>query len=78
MYPQNQKLQQRIARRKVKVQRLIKEQEARLAAIDSSTFPNPANHKDYLQSMSMVRKKLNHLEKELLELEAGKLPGAWE
>ncbi len=75
MYPQNQKIQQRIARRKVKVQRLIKEQEARLAAIDSSTFPN---HKDYLQSMSMVRKKLNHLEKELAELETGKLPGAWE
>jgi hypothetical protein len=75
MYPQNQKVQQKISRRKVKVQRLIKEQEARLAAIDPSTFPS---HKDYLQSMSMVRKKLNHLEKELIELEAGKLPGGWE
>lgn len=75
MYPQNQKVQQKISRRKVKVQRLIKEQEARLAAIDPSTF---SSHKDYLQSMSMVRKKLNHLEKELIELEAGKLPGGWE
>jgi hypothetical protein len=75
MYPQNQKVQQKISRRKVKVQRLIKEQETRLAAIDPSTF---SSHKDYLQSMSMVRKKLNHLEKELIELEAGKLPGGWE
>lgn len=74
MYPQTAKLRQKIARRKVKVQRLIDEQEARLADIDPSTLPS---HKDYLKSMSIIRKKLNHLQKELIELEAGKLPGAW-
>jgi hypothetical protein len=74
MYPQNPKIQQRIARRKVKVQRLIEQQEARLSAMEASAFPSP---KEYLQSMSMVRKKLNHLEKELVDLEAGKLPGMW-
>jgi hypothetical protein len=74
MYPQTAKLRQKIARRKVKVQRLIEEQQARLADMDPSTF---SSHKDYLKSESLIRKKLNHLEKELIELEAGKLPGAW-
>ena len=72
MDPQDRKLQQRVARRKEKVQRLIRDQEARLAALDSSTF---LRHKDYLQAMSIVRNKLYRLEQELLALEAGHLHG---
>ncbi len=70
MYPQDRKLQQRIARRKVKVQRLIREQEARLAALEPSTFPN---HQVYIRAISTVRKKLHRLKQELTALEAGKL-----
>ncbi|MDO9536446.1 MAG: hypothetical protein Q7J85_14230 [Bacillota bacterium] len=74
MDPQNRKLQQRIARRKDKVQRMIKEQEARLAALDSAIF---LRQKDYQNAVSIVRKKLYRLEQELSALEAGNLPGAW-
>lgn len=70
--PQDRKLQQRIARRELKVQRLIREQETRLAALDSATF---LRQQDYLQAMSIVRKKLYYLEQELSALEAGRLPG---
>lgn len=38
MDSQDRKLQQRIARRKEKVKQLIKQQKARLAALDSATF----------------------------------------
>lgn len=72
MNPQDRKLQQRIARRKEKVQRLIEQQKNRLAALDSAAF---LRHKDYLQAVSIVRKKLYRLEQEFLALEAGKLPG---
>jgi len=71
---QERKLLQRIARRKGKVRRLIREQEARLAALDSATF---LRQQDYTQATSLVRKKLYSLEQELAALEAGRLPGPW-
>ncbi len=71
---QDRKLQQRIARRKRKVQRLIGEQKTRLAALNSATF---LRRQDYLKATSTVRKKLHRLEQELLILEAGQLPGTW-
>ncbi len=74
MNAQERKLLQRIKRRKGKVQRLIREQEARLAALDSATF---LRQQDYIQATSMVRKKLYSLEQELAALEAGHLPGSW-
>ncbi len=74
MNAQERKLLQRIARRKGKVQRLIREQEARLAALDSATF---LRQQDYIQATSLVRKKLYSLEQELAALEAGRLPGPW-
>ncbi len=70
----DRKIQQRIARRKEKVQRLIGEQETRLAALDSATF---LRKQDYIQAKNMVRKKLHRLEQELSTLEAGYLPGSW-
>ncbi len=74
MNAQERKLLQRIARRKEKVQRLIREQEARLTALDSATF---LRQQDYTQATSLVRKKLYSLEQELAALEAGRLPGPW-
>ncbi|GEM_PF-2409943 len=74
MNAQERKLLQRIARRKGKVRRLIREQEARLAALDSATF---LRQQDYTQATSLVRKKLYSLEQELAALEAGRLPGPW-
>ncbi len=72
MNPQDRKRQQRIARRKEKVQRMIRQQEARLAALDAATF---LRQQDYIQATSLVRKKLYSLEQELAALEAGRLPG---
>ncbi len=72
MYLQDRKLQQRIARHKEKGQRLSRVQDARLAALDSTTF---LRQQDYLQAMSIIRKKLYYLEQELSALEAGRLPG---
>ncbi len=74
MVPQDRKLQQKIARRKEKVQRLIQEQETRLATLDSATF---LRQQDYFQAKSVVRKKLHRLEHELSTLETGRLPGTW-
>ncbi len=74
MNAQERKLLQRIARRKGKVRRMIREQEARLAALDSATF---LRQQDYTQATSLVRKKLYSLEQELAALEAGRLPGPW-
>ena len=71
---QKRKLQQKIDRRKEKVQRLIGEQETRLAALDSATF---IRQQDYMEAKGKVRKKLQRLEQELSALEAGQLPGAW-
>jgi hypothetical protein len=66
--PQERKLKQRIVRRKEKVQRLNGEQEAHLAVLDAATF---LHQQDYFKAASMVRKKLYHLEQELLVLESG-------
>jgi len=71
---QNRKVQQKIARRKEKVQRMISEQETRLAALDSAIF---LRQEDYQKAVSIVRKKIYRLEHELSALEAGYLPGAW-
>lgn len=74
MEPQDRKLQQKITRRKEKVQRLIAEQQARLAALDAATF---LRQQDYFQAKNTVRTKLHRLEQELSLLDAGQLPGAW-
>jgi hypothetical protein len=71
---QNRKLQQKIARRKEKVQRMIREQKERLAALDSAIF---LRQEDYQKAVSMVRKKLYRLEQELSSLEVGNLPREW-
>ncbi|MDO9535517.1 MAG: hypothetical protein Q7J85_09365 [Bacillota bacterium] len=70
MDPQERKLQQRIARRKEKVQRLIGEQETILTALDSLTF---LRQQDYLRALSLARNKLHRLKQELLVLESGRL-----
>ena len=75
MDPENRKLRLRIARRKKKVGRLIREQKAYLDELDPSTFPTRL---DYLQAVSMGRRKLFRLEQQLSALEAGRLPGIWE
>ena len=74
MNSQERKLQQRIARRKEKVQRLLREQETYLAALVPSSF---LCYKNYLQAMSTARKKLHRLKQELLVLGAGHLHGPW-
>ncbi len=58
----------------VKVQRLIREQEARLTALEPSAFPT---HQDYLHATMTVRQRLYRLEQELKSLEAGKWSGIW-
>ena len=73
MYPQNRKQQQRIAKRKVKVQQMIKEQEASLAAINPDEYDN---QQDYQRALKQYKSKLERLQQELRTLEAGKMPGA--
>jgi hypothetical protein len=70
MDSQDRKLQQRIARRKEKVQRLIAKQQKNLSALDSDTYPHP---QDYWQALSRTQKKLRRLEQELQALKAGRL-----
>ncbi len=73
MDTQDRKLQQRIARRKEKVQQLIEQQNVYLAVLD------PDNYQcwgDYLQVQSRSRNKLHQLKQELLALETGHFPGA--
>jgi hypothetical protein len=67
------KMQQRIDRRKRKVQRMIGEQEIRLNALDSVTYLRRA---DYLRDLQTVRGKLYRLKQELQALESGIL--RWE
>ena len=74
MDPQERKLQQRISRRKEKVQRLIDEQEAYLSALDPDNFQH---RQDYLRDLSQAHNKLHRLKREQLALEAGQLPGVW-
>ena len=70
----DRKLSQRIARRKEKVRRLIGEQEANLAVLDAADYPR---REDYLRALHLARGKLRWLKRELLALEAGRLPGPW-
>ena len=70
MDSQERKLKQRIERRKEKVQRMIKEQESRLDALDEASF---LHHEDYLEARSAALKKLDRLKKELSGLESGYL-----
>jgi hypothetical protein len=69
---QNRKLQQRVARRKEKVQRLIEEQEANLTTLDPMT---DRPRQDYLRALSLARNKLHRLKQELSVLESGRLLG---
>ena len=69
---QDRKFQQRIARRKEKVERLIHEQEARLAALEEAAF---LRQQDYHEAKNSAKKKLYRLEKELTLLNEGYLPG---
>ncbi len=68
MDTQERKLKERIERRKEKVQRLIEEQEAYLATMDSAIFKR---RQDYFQALSAGQKKLYRLKQELLVLESG-------
>ena len=70
----NRKMQLRIARRKEKVQRLIREQDAHLETLDLAAFPH---QRDYLRAVRKSRSKLHRLERELSSLEDGHLPGPW-
>lgn len=70
MDTQERKIQQRIARRKEKVQRMIGEQETRLTALDSVTY---LRQEDNLRALRLVRNKLYHLKQELQALESGML-----
>ncbi len=63
----DRKQRQRIARRKEKVQRLIVQQEARLAALRPEVHQR---RQDYLRTLSLGRNKLRRLKRELLTLEA--------
>ncbi len=73
MYPQNRKQQQRIAKRKVKVQQMIKEQEDSLATVNPGEYDN---QQDYQRALKQYKSKLERLQQELRTLEAGKMPGA--
>ena len=70
MNTQERKTQQRIARRKKKVQRMIREQKTRLAALDSVTY---LRQEDYLRALRLVKNKLYCLKQELQGLESGML-----
>lgn len=72
MDQQERKLQQRIARRREKVRRLIEEQETRLASLEAASF---LRREDYMQAVNKVRQKLYRLEQELAALDDGRLPG---
>ena len=70
----DRKFQQRITRRKEKVRRMIREQEARLAALDSVTF---LRQEDQRKTVAPVLNKLNRLKQELQILDSGRLPGSF-
>jgi len=68
---QDRKLNQRIIRRKDKVQRLIEEQEAILAAL--GPMPDRQYRQDYFRALISGQNKLHRLKQELLVLESGRL-----
>ena len=71
MDTQDRKLNQRIGRRKEKVQRLIEEQETFLAAL--GPMPDRHRRQEYLRALSSNQNKLRRLKQELLVLESGRL-----
>lgn len=68
----DRKLKLRIARRKVRVQRRIEQQQKQMDTIKAEDY---ADRKDYWQALSRERGKLHRLERELGMLESGQLPG---
>ncbi|MGI5823782.1 MAG: hypothetical protein ACOX6Z_07555 [Dethiobacteria bacterium] len=70
MENQERRFQRRIARRKEKVQRMIKAQQTKLAALDTVTY---LRQEDYRQALERVKEKLYRLKQELRGLEAGLL-----
>jgi len=71
MDTQDRKLNERIARRKEKVQRLIEEQEAILAAL--GPMPDRQHRQEYLRTLISGQNKIRRLKQELLVLESGRL-----
>lgn len=69
---QRHRYRQRIARRKQKVQRLINEQNARRAALNSVTF---LRRQDYWRAVHKIQARLYQLRRELQALDAGLLTG---
>jgi len=72
MTTDDRKLQQRIARRKERVQRLIAEQETRLTSIRLATYLRRGDH---MRDQGRALAKLHRLRQELATLEADRLPG---
>ena len=71
MNSQDRKIKQRIARRRQKVTLLIAKQEIVLSGLDEKDF---ASRKDYVTALAAARHKISRLRRELMVLEAGKLP----
>ena len=69
---EDRKLDRRIARRKEKVQRLIAEQETRLASVRAASY---LRREDYMRDLSQTMGRLRRLKQEFLALEGGRLPG---
>jgi len=70
MDPGERKLNQRIARRKEKVMKMIAELETIIKSIDPLAYQY---HKDYLRDLSQAAHKLSRLKQELVILESGNL-----
>lgn len=70
MKNQERRFQQRITRRKEKVQGMIKEQKTKLAALDTITY---LRQEDYRQALERGRNRLYRLQQELWGLESGLL-----
>jgi len=70
MDPDDRKLNQRIAKRKDKVEKMITRQKLIIKNIDPTAYKD---HKDYLRELSATTQKLNRLEQELIILKSGRL-----
>lgn len=70
MPTRERKIQQRIARRKRKVRRMIREQEVRVAALEAVTY---LRQEDRRRTMERAKNKLYRLKQELRGLKSGLL-----
>ena len=70
MDPSERKLNQRIARRKEKVEKMITKQKIIIKGMDPFAYQD---YTDYLRELSSATNKLHRLEQELMILESGKL-----